>query len=242
QPLRRVAVVVHVDLDLAVARPTELHETVHVLGPVLVVREEERVPRRPPVGVAVPLAQPGIPLPPAPDTCPLAVEGGTSPARLEVVDETESDVERPRGARPGTGWAAEVSRQPDEDMPARKRVEEPHRCRRRGQRDCRHGASDEGAHPCAAASVRAPAYAASYRRAMASRLPCTSTHRRAWAPIRARTSGAAARLSNARAKDSGVRSVTTSPVDPSCTISPLPPALLATAGNPAAAASSRATE
>src|SRR5262249_38300387 len=152
--------------DLAVARPTELHEIVHVLGPVLVVREEERVPRRPPVGVAVPLAQPGIAVPPAPDTCPLAVEGGTSPARFEVVDETENNVERPRMAGRGAGQAGEESRHPDEDPPSRKRVEEPHRCRRRGQRDYRHGASDEGAHPCAAASVRAPAYAASYRRAM----------------------------------------------------------------------------
>ena len=80
QVLGGVAVVVEVDLDLAVPGAAEPGQGVEVLGLVLVDRVEERVPRRAAVAVAEPAEEPGE-LGPQASTLPRATPGRRPPTR-----------------------------------------------------------------------------------------------------------------------------------------------------------------
>ena len=131
QAVRRVVVVVKVDLDLAEPLAAQFDQRVEMFDAVLLGRKEEAVNRRPAIGVPMSRAQLRIPLPPARHPRALDLVGGRLPARLEVVDEAEQQVARDACRRRLAPASAQETRQPSINVLGANLADQEDACRQR---------------------------------------------------------------------------------------------------------------
>ena len=95
KPLGRVVVVMEMNLDFAQAGFAERRQAIQVLAPVLFGGKEKRVARWPSVGIGKSRCQTRQPLDPGVNPRALDGEAGIAMPRLEVVRDTDQNVDRP---------------------------------------------------------------------------------------------------------------------------------------------------
>lgn len=114
QPIASVAVVMQMDLDITETATVKFGQLIEQIGPVTFFGKEERVLRMAAARIGELLCEPGKAFYPRSNASSLNVDAGIAMGRLEVVGDTEEDVDRSAG-RPMVSpeLGRQQSRQPE---------------------------------------------------------------------------------------------------------------------------------
>jgi len=88
------AIVVKMDVNIAIAPRAEARQGVEMLGPIPLLGKEECMPRRPTVCVSKAVCKNRIPIDPCADAGPLRFGVRSAVSRLEMVGDTKKNVQR----------------------------------------------------------------------------------------------------------------------------------------------------